>query len=164
MAVRPGTIAKRQQCRTEHARKGGLATKVRYGREHYVRIGQLGGRPTFHESVAKAKERELEVQSRGVGPGRPRKAPPAGETKEMPAETAANRPGLEVWAWPFRWRVATSAFEPPHSFSTPPLPAGSAPRSRRARERHLTRPPQTDLSFPTMSVGNSLKRLKLHDR
>ena len=89
MAVRPSTIAKRQQCRTEHARKGGLATKIRYGREHYVRIGKLGGRPTFHEAVVKAKERETEIQSRGVGPGRPRNAPPAGETKEMPAETAA---------------------------------------------------------------------------
>ena len=129
MAVRPGTIAKRQQCRTEHARKGGLATKVRYGREHYVRIGQLGGRPTFHESVAKAKEREPEVQSRGVGPGRPRKAPPAGETKEMPAETAANRPGLEVWAWPFR--VLSSlpiALARPHSLPEAP-PAAAGPGS-----------------------------------
>ena len=75
------------------------------------------------------------------------------------AETAANRPGLEVWAWPFR--VLSSL---PIALARSPLPAGSAPRSRRAGERHPTRPPQTDLSFLTMSVGNSLKRLKLHDR
>ena len=88
MAIRPSTVAKRQQRRKEHARKGGLATKVKYGREHYVRIGKLGGRPTFHEAAVKAKAREAEAQSKGVRPGRPRKAPPAGETKDMPAETA----------------------------------------------------------------------------
>ena len=48
MAIRPSTILKRQQRRTERARKGGLATKAR-----------------------------------------PRNAPPAGETKELPAETVA---------------------------------------------------------------------------
>ena len=41
-----------------------LATMARYGREHYARIGRLGGRPTFHEAVAKAKAREAEVESR----------------------------------------------------------------------------------------------------
>ena len=87
MAIRPSAVAKRQQRRKEHARKGGLATKVKHGREHYVRIGKLGGRPTFQEAVVKAKEREAEAQSKGVRPGRPRKAPPAGETKDMPAET-----------------------------------------------------------------------------
>ena len=84
MALRPSAIAKRQQNRTERARKGGLATKARYGREHYVRIGKLGGRPTFHEAVAKARAREAEVQSKRTMPGRPRRAPPAGETKEAP--------------------------------------------------------------------------------
>ena len=67
------------------------------------------------------------------------------------AETAANRPGLEVWAWPFR---ALSSLL--MALTRSPLPAGSAPRNRRARERHLTRPPLTDLSLPTMPVGNSL--------
>ena len=98
--MRPSTIAKRQQRRTERARKGGTATMARYGREHYVRIGRLGGRPTFHEAVAKARAREAEVKSRGTGPGRPRNAPPtgetkdappAGETKKVPADAAACR-------------------------------------------------------------------------
>ena len=89
MVTRASTIAKRQQRRTEHARKGGLATRARHGQEHYARIGKLGGRPTFHEALAKARTREAEAQSKGVGPGRPRKAPPTGETKETPAETAA---------------------------------------------------------------------------
>ena len=82
--MRTSAIAKRQQSRTERARKGGTATMARYGREHYVRIGKLGGRPTFHEAVAKARAREAEVQSKRTMPGRPRKAPPAGETKEAP--------------------------------------------------------------------------------
>ena len=89
MAMRPSTILKRQQRRTERARKGGLATKAKYGPGHYVRIGSLGGRPSFWEALAKAKAREAEVTSMRVKPGRPRNAPPAGETKEMPAETVA---------------------------------------------------------------------------
>ena len=89
MAIRPSTILKRQQRRTERARKGGLATKAKYGHDHYVHIGSLGGRPTFWQALAKAKAREAEAQSKGVKPGRPRNAPPAGETKELPAETVA---------------------------------------------------------------------------
>ena len=89
MTMRPSTILKRQQRRTERARKGGLATKAKYGHDHYVRIGRLGGRPTFWEALAKAKAREAEIDSKRVKPGRPRKAPPSGETKEMPAETVA---------------------------------------------------------------------------
>ena len=87
MAMRPSTILKRQQRRTERARKGGLSTKAKYGHDHYVRIGSLGGRPTFWEALAKAKAREAAVTSMRVKPGRPRKAPPTGETKEKPAET-----------------------------------------------------------------------------
>ena len=75
MAVRPSTVAKRQQLRKEHARKAGLATKVKYGREHYVRIGKLGGRPTFHEAVVKAMAREAEAQSKGIRPGRAAESP-----------------------------------------------------------------------------------------
>ena len=68
------------------------------------------------------------------------------------AETAATRPGLEVWAW--RFRALSSLLM---ALTRPPLPAaGSAPRSRRATECHLTRPPLTDFSLPTMPVGNSL--------
>ena len=89
MAMRTSTILKRQHRRSERARKGGLAVKAKYGHDHYVRIGSLGGRPTFWEALAKATAREAEVTSMRVKPGRPRKAPPAGETKEMPAETVA---------------------------------------------------------------------------
>ena len=41
MTMRPSTTIKRQQRRTERARKGGLATKAKYGHDHYVRIGKL---------------------------------------------------------------------------------------------------------------------------
>ena len=80
MAMRPSTILKRQDRRTERARKGGLGTKAKYGHDHYVKIGKLGGRPTFWESLAKAKAREADIHSKGVKPGRPRNAPPSGET------------------------------------------------------------------------------------
>ncbi len=89
MAMRPSTILKRQQRRTERARKGGLATKAKYGHDHYIRIGKQGGRPTWQEALAKAKARPAELDAQRVKPGRPREAPPAGETKEMPAETVA---------------------------------------------------------------------------
>lgn len=41
--------------RIERARKGGLALKVKNGRDHFVRIGKLGGRPTWQEALAKAR-------------------------------------------------------------------------------------------------------------
>ena len=66
------------------------------------------------------------------------------------AETAANRPGLEVWAWPFR---ALSSLL--MALTPPPLPAVRPPTAAGPGERHLTRPPLTDLSLPTISVGNS---------
>ena len=72
MATRPSTEAKRKQRRVERARKGGLATKAKYGREHFVALGKLGGRPTWQEALAKAKAHEAEVNSKGRGPGRPR--------------------------------------------------------------------------------------------
>ena len=66
------------------------------------------------------------------------------------AGTAVNRPNLEVWAW--RIRALASL---PIALARPSLSAGSALRSRRARERRPTPPPLTDLSLPTMPVGNS---------
>ena len=87
MAMRASTIAKKQRRRTERARKGGLATLAKHGREHYARIGRLGGRPNFKQALEKAQAREAEA--RRAKPGRPQKAPPSGETTEMPAETAA---------------------------------------------------------------------------
>ena len=89
MTMRSSTTIKRQQRRTERARKGGLATKAKYGHDHYVRIGKLGGRPTFWAALAKANARQAELDAKRVKPGRPRNAPPHGETKEMPAETVA---------------------------------------------------------------------------
>ena len=71
---------------------------------------------------------------------------------QVDAETAANRPCLEVWAWPFR--VLSSLLV---ASTRPPLPAGNATRNHRTRERHLTWPPLADLSLPTMPVGNALK-------
>lgn len=43
---------------TERNRKGGQATSDKYDHDHYVSIGKLGGRPTFHEGVRRANERE----------------------------------------------------------------------------------------------------------
>jgi len=37
-------------------RIGGLTTLNRYGRGHMARIGRLGGRPTWQESLTKAKK------------------------------------------------------------------------------------------------------------
>ena len=87
------------------------------------------------------------AQNRGSQVGRE-----LGLHSQVDAETAANRPGLQVRAWPFR---ALSSLL--MALTRPPLPAaGSAPRSRRATECHLTRPPLTDFSLPAMPVGNSL--------
>ena len=74
-----------------------------------------------------------------------------GPHSQADAETAAHGPGLQVRAWPFR-ELASLLM----ALTRPPLPAGSALRGRRAGERHLTRPPLTDLSLPTTPVGNSL--------
>ena len=63
-----------QQRRIERARKGGLALKAKYGRDHFVRMGKLGGRPTFWEALEKARQREAEIRANKVKPGRPRKA------------------------------------------------------------------------------------------
>ena len=51
----------------------------------------LASRPyTAPESLGQVtKAREAELDSKRVKPGRPRKAPPTGETKELPAETVA---------------------------------------------------------------------------
>lgn len=63
---------------TDRARKGGHATKAKYGSEHYRRIGAMGGRPTFWESLAKAQARDAENKHSGPKPGRSRTSPPAG--------------------------------------------------------------------------------------
>ena len=76
MTMRPSTIEKRRQRRIERARKGGLATKAKYGHDYYIRIGKLGGRPSFWKALAKAKAREVYIGLKGAQPGRPRKAPP----------------------------------------------------------------------------------------
>ena len=37
------------------ARKGGLALLAKRGRDHFVNIGKLGGRPTWQQALEKAK-------------------------------------------------------------------------------------------------------------
>ena len=76
--MRPSTEAKRKQRRIEKARKAGLATFAKYGPEHYSVLGKMGGRPTFEESIARAKAREAEAKSKSRGPGRPHLSPPEG--------------------------------------------------------------------------------------
>ena len=44
-----------RQRRINRSRKGGLATKAKYGREHFVRLGKMGGRPTWEEALDKAR-------------------------------------------------------------------------------------------------------------
>ena len=85
----PRSETAKKQRLIERATKGGNALKEKYGLEHFARIGKLGGRPTFWESLEKARTREIGVRANGVKPGRPRNAHPLGETKELPAETEA---------------------------------------------------------------------------
>lgn len=40
---------------TERARKGGLALLAKRGKEHFVQMGRRGGRPTWRDSLAKAR-------------------------------------------------------------------------------------------------------------
>ena len=71
---------------------------------------------------------------------------------QVDAETVAIRPGLAV-----RGVAVPRASSLLMASTRPPLPAVSATRNRRVRERHLTWPPLADLSLPTMPVGNALK-------
>ena len=70
--------AERQRRRTERARKGGEATLAKHGADHYRRIGQLGGRPTFWESLARARLNDAENRNSRPKLGRPRATPPSG--------------------------------------------------------------------------------------
>lgn len=45
-------------------RKGGQAVQKTYGREHYSRMGKLGGRPTFAEYLERAKAKQAERSRR----------------------------------------------------------------------------------------------------
>ena len=58
----------RHQRRVERSRKGGLALKASYGRDHFVWMGQRGGRPNWQEELAKARVRESEGKAKA---GRP---------------------------------------------------------------------------------------------
>ena len=97
MVQDPNTIEERHQRRVEKARKAGLALKAKYGHEHFVRIGKLGGRPTFWESLAKEKARQAAIQERIVGPGRPRNASPGRGRDKGVASQDRGLPGWERW-------------------------------------------------------------------
>ena len=45
----------RKRRRIERARKGGLGLLAKRGGEHFVQMGKLGGRPTWQDSLEKAK-------------------------------------------------------------------------------------------------------------
>ena len=88
------------------------------------------------ESFAKRVLRMTKAQNRGA-----RFRRELGLHGQTDAGTATNRPNLEAWASPFR-----ALSSPIMALTRPPLPAGSAPRPRRDRDPHLTRPPMTDLA------------------
>jgi len=48
---------------------GGTATFQRHGRAHMSAIGRLGGRPTWQETLRKARQREEEACQRARGRG-----------------------------------------------------------------------------------------------
>ena len=48
---------------------GGTATFERHGRDHMSAIGRRGGRPTWEESLEKARKREEEARQRARGRG-----------------------------------------------------------------------------------------------
>ena len=50
---------------SERSRKGELALKTKYGRGHFVRMGQLGRRPTWQEELEQAKAPECEAKAKG---------------------------------------------------------------------------------------------------
>lgn len=51
-------------------RNSGLATFQKYGSSHMSAIGKLGGRPTFEESLRRAREREEALKQRTSRRGR----------------------------------------------------------------------------------------------
>ena len=48
----------------ERARKGGLGLLAKRGREHFVQMGKLGGRPTWQKSLEKAKASLRQINKR----------------------------------------------------------------------------------------------------
>ena len=48
----------------ERARKGGLGLLAKRGREHFVQMGKLGGRPTWQQSLEKAKASPVQINTR----------------------------------------------------------------------------------------------------
>jgi len=48
--------------------KGGLATLERYGNGHFIAIGQLGGRPTWRETLKKDEQRRKDALLRARSP------------------------------------------------------------------------------------------------
>ena len=71
--TQPASDGGRHQRRVERSRKGGLALKAKYGRDHFVWMGRRGGRPTWQEGLAKAKAREFEGKAKV---GRPSSSEP----------------------------------------------------------------------------------------
>ena len=63
--AQPVDEVERYRRRIERSRKGGLALKAKYGRDHFVRMGQLGGRPTWQEELEQSRARESEAKAKG---------------------------------------------------------------------------------------------------
>ena len=63
-----GTGRVRAKTMSEHHRlagkTGGLVTVMRYGRDHMVAIGKLGGRPTWQQALDKACCQQEEARKR----------------------------------------------------------------------------------------------------
>ena len=70
----PVSELERQRRRIGRSRKGGLALKAKYGRDHFVQMGRLGGRPTWQQELAKARAKEAAALANRPKAGRPRKS------------------------------------------------------------------------------------------
>ena len=58
----PVDEVERHRRRIERSRKGGLALKTKYGRDHFVQMGRFGGRPTWQEALEQARAREAKAK------------------------------------------------------------------------------------------------------
>ena len=60
---------------TRRNRKGGLALLAKRGLEHYAEMGRKGGRPTFEESLTRARLKAGELTTAARARSRPGRKP-----------------------------------------------------------------------------------------
>ena len=75
----PVDEVERKRRRIERSRKGGLALKTKYGRDHFVQMGRFGGRPTWQEALEQARARETKTKAKGGRRSKPTGVDSAGD-------------------------------------------------------------------------------------